>query len=55
MRKPCAHFLVACVSLDIKRCLMMLIMRQMVLFESGTSAVEPPDKDLALMPKARGI
>lgn len=53
--KACAQLLVACVSLDIKRCLMMLIVRQMVLFESGTSAVEPSDKDQALMPKARGI
>lgn len=33
----------------------MRIMRQMVQFASGISAVEPPDKDQALMPKARGI
>lgn len=42
--KACAQFMVACVSLDIKRCLMMRIMRQMVLYETGTSAMEPPDK-----------
>lgn len=52
--KACG-LLVACVSLDIKKCLMMRIMRQMVLFESGTSAVEPPGKDQVLIPKARGI
>lgn len=45
--KVCAQVLVACVSLDIKRCLMMLITRQMVLYESGTSAVEPSDKGQA--------
>lgn len=53
--KMCAQVLVACVSLDIKRCLMMLITRQMVLYESGTSAVEPSDKGQAWMPRATGI
>lgn len=34
---------------------MMLIMRQMVLFESGTSAVKPSDKGRVLEPEAIGI